>query len=149
MTDDEPGGRGAQIGSIPLVVHYLQFRFLTSVKEEEVINRAIIILKGINRRCPFVRGMIERAANGKMAMVAVARNMATGRPPQQQPTRRRRQSSPVPRLLTHWIGVTAGTFQDLFRIDGSCSFGEYIRSISINLSVGAGSQFVSQSTPGD
>jgi hypothetical protein len=52
LTDDEPGGRGAQIGSIPLVVHYLQFRFLTSVKEEEVINRAIIILKGINRRCP-------------------------------------------------------------------------------------------------
>jgi hypothetical protein len=34
LTDDEPGGRGAQMGSIPIVVHHLQFRSPTSVKEE-------------------------------------------------------------------------------------------------------------------
>src|SRR5262249_26229999 len=44
---------------------------------------------------------------------------------------------------------TAGGFQVPSRIDGSFSFGQYIRSVRMNGPLGAGSQLASLSVPGD
>jgi hypothetical protein len=45
--------------------------------------------------------------------------------------------------------MTDGIFHVPSMIDGGFSFGQYIRSIRTNLSLGAGSQFGSLSSPGD
>jgi len=45
--------------------------------------------------------------------------------------------------------ATDGGFHDLSRIDGACSFGQYIRSIGIKSPCGAGSQLASLSLPGE
>ncbi len=44
---------------------------------------------------------------------------------------------------------TAGVFHVPLRIEGSVSFGQYRRIISVNLPAGAGSQFDYLSAPGD
>ena len=44
---------------------------------------------------------------------------------------------------------TAGGFHEPSRIEGGVSFGQYSRSIRINLPVGAGSQFDSLLFPGE
>jgi hypothetical protein len=45
--------------------------------------------------------------------------------------------------------LTAGIVHVPLMIEGSFSFGQYIRSIRMNLSAGAGSQFDSLSAPGE
>jgi hypothetical protein len=47
------------------------------------------------------------------------------------------------------IFLTAGGVHVPSMIDGGFSFGQYMRNIRMNLPVGAGSQLVSLSVPGD
>jgi hypothetical protein len=51
--------------------------------------------------------------------------------------------------LAELILVTAGIFHEPSSIEGSFSFGQYMRSMSWNLPDGAGSQFASLSAPGE
>ena len=57
-------------------------------------------------------------------------------------------------IYWHWhqapfVVLAAGGVHVPLMIEGSLSFGQYIRSIKLNLLVGAGSQFDSLSAPGD
>jgi hypothetical protein len=64
---------------------------------------------------------------------------------------RKRSAPPTSRLYAaaYEAFLTAGGFQEPSRIDGSCSLGQYRRSIRTNFPAGAGSQLDSRSLPGD
>jgi len=47
------------------------------------------------------------------------------------------------------LGITGGIFQLRSRVEVGVPFGQYIRSIRMNRSAGAGSQLASRSLPGD
>jgi hypothetical protein len=59
------------------------------------------------------------------------------------------RSAPTASPNRYGAGFTGGIFHEPSMIDGSFSFGQYMRNIKMKRSAGAGSQLASLSLPGD